>query len=159
VPAFELRHHVGERRARPQQRDQRLGGLNTELLSPRVFYDFRILRAAIHRELFKFEDRQVYTQNPMTYAGALNVNIYIKRAFAPLGQRVGSISAILDQAPTLMAAAKANLAGELPRPFVETAIEVAQGAVDFLGKDLVEALKDFNEQPLRTRFLAAQSQL
>ncbi|HYV31966.1 MAG TPA: DUF885 domain-containing protein, partial [Candidatus Binatia bacterium] len=55
----------------------------------------------------------------------------------------------------LMAAAKANLAGELPRPFVETAIEVAQGAADFLGKDLVEALKDFNEQPLRTRFLAA----
>ncbi len=135
--------------------DQRLDQLNTSRLSPRGFYDFRILRTAIRKEIFKFEDRQVHTQNPMTYAGALNVNIYIKRTFAPLPQRVGSILAILDQGSNLLATARANLAGELPRPFVETAIEVAQGSADFLGKDLVEALKDFREEPLRAQLLAA----
>jgi len=36
-----------------------------------------------------------------------------------------------------MAAARANLAEALPRPQVETAIEQANGAADFLGKDLV----------------------
>ena len=135
--------------------DRRLDGLSPTALSPRSSYDYRILRAAIRKEIFKFEERQVFTQNPMTYAGALNVNIYIKRDFAPLAERVRSIVAILDQAPNLFAAAKANLAGELPKPFVETAIEVAQGSVDFLRKDLAEALKDFKEEPLRAQFNAA----
>ena len=141
--------------ARLKNFDRRLDGLNPAALSARSSYDCRILRAAIRKEIFKFEERQVYTQNPMTYAGALNVNIYIKRDFAPLAQRVQSIVAILNQASNLIAAAKANLAGELAKPFVETAIEVAQGSVDFLGKDLVEALKDFKEEPLRAQFNAA----
>ena len=141
--------------ARLKSFDQRLEQVNTVALSPRAFYDFRLLRAAIRKELFKFVDRQVYTQNPMTYASALNVNIYIKRDFAPLSQRVKSIVAILEQAPKVVAAAKVNLADELAKPFVETAIEVAQGAADFLGKDLVEALKDFQEEPLRGQLLKA----
>jgi len=144
--------------ARLKSFDKRLDGLNPATLSARVSYDYRILRAAIRKELFKFEERQVFTQNPMTYAGALNVNIYIKRDFSPLPQRVASIVAILKQGPRLFAAAKENLATELPKPFVETAIEVAQGSADFLGKDLVEALKDFNEQPLRSQFNTANAE-
>jgi uncharacterized protein (DUF885 family) len=141
--------------ARLKSFDRRLDGLNPAALSPRSSYDCRILRAAVRKEIFKFEERQVFTQNPMTYAGALNVNIYIKRDFAPLVQRVQSVVAILNQSTNLIAAAKANLAGELAKPFVETAIEVAQGSVDFLNKDLVEALKDFKEEPLRAQFNAA----
>jgi len=57
----------------------------------------------------------------MTYAGALDVNIYIKRNFAPLEERVGSVIAILNQAPQIMSAARANLAESLPQPQVETA--------------------------------------
>lgn len=141
--------------ARLRTFDQRLDGLNSAALSPRASYDLRILRAAIRKEIFKFEERRVFTQNPMTYAGSLNVNIYIKRDFAPLPQRVGSIIAILNQASNLFAAARANLVGNLPRPFVETAIDVAQGSADFLGKDLAEALKEFRNEPLRTQFNTA----
>ena len=141
--------------ARLKEFDRRLTGINPTALSPRSSYDYRILRAAIQKEIFKFEERQVFTQNPMTYAGALNVNIYIKRDFAPLAQRVGSIVAILNQASNLFVAARANLAGELPKPFVETAIDVAQGLVDFLEKDLVEALKDFKEEEARAQFNTA----
>jgi uncharacterized protein (DUF885 family) len=143
--------------ARLKRFDRRLEDLKEAALGPRASYDYRILRAAIRKEIFKFEERQVFTQNPMTYAGALNVNIYIKRGFAPLAQRVGSIVAILNQASNLFAAARANLAGDLPKPFVEIAIEVAQGSVDFLGKDLVEALKDFKDEPLRAQFDAANA--
>jgi len=84
---------------------------------------------------------QIHSLNPMTYAGVLDVNIYIKRNFAPLKDRVRSITAILNQAPNVMAAARSNLAESLPRPQTETAIDEANGAVDFLSKDLVEALK------------------
>src|ERR1017187_1696544 len=109
----------------------RLGQLNARHLSPPVFYDYRILSSAIQREIFGFEQMRSYTDNPMTYAGALDVNIYIKRNFAPLEERVRSVVAILSQASRIFSAAQANLAEKLPRPQVETAIEEADGAADF----------------------------
>src|SRR6266404_5017648 len=141
--------------ARLKSFDQQLSASDTKLLSTRAAYDYRILRNAIRREIFGFEQMQIHSQNPMTYAGTLDVNIYIKRNFAPLENRVHSIIAILNQAPQIMAAARANLTDSLPRPEVETAIEQAGGAADFLGKDLVGALKDFKNETLMSRFSAA----
>lgn len=139
---------------RLQQFDQRLSALNTNALSPRGFYDFRILQAAIRGERFKFEQTESYSKNPMTYADVIDVSIYVKRNFAPLEQRVKSIIAIEKQAPKVMASARANLAPALAKPFVETAIEMTKGAADFLGKDLVEALKDLKDETLRAEFNA-----
>jgi len=141
--------------ARLHKFDEQLGALKTNGLSAKAFYDYRILRNAIKREIFAFEEMGIYERNPMTYAGVLDVNIYIKRDFAPLAQRVKSLTAVLEQAPNIMAAARANLAESLPRPEIETAIEQANGAVDFLGKDLVDALKDMKEDGIIVKFRAA----
>jgi uncharacterized protein (DUF885 family) len=138
--------------------DQRLSRLASSQLSPAAFYDYRILRGAVQREIFGFDSAQVYTRNPMTYAGVLDVNIYIKRNFAPLPDRVRSLTAILNQAPAITAAAHSNLAVELPRPLVETAIEQAEGSADFLAKDLVEALKDVKDERLMAEFKLADAQ-
>jgi uncharacterized protein (DUF885 family) len=138
--------------------DQRLGQFNAGDLSPRAFYDYRILRSAIQREIFGFEQMRIYSDNPMTYAGALDVSVYIKRDFAPLEDRVRSVIAILKQAPQLLSAARANLADSLPRPQVETAIEEAEGSADFLAKDLVAALKEVKNETLLAGFDAANQQ-
>ncbi len=138
--------------ARLESFDQRLSQLNTGHLSRQAYYDYRILRSSIQREIFGFEQMQVYSRNPMTYAGVLDVNIYIKRNFAPLEDRVRSIIAILTQAPQIISAAQANLAESLPRPQVETAIEEADGSADFLSKDLVAALKDVQNASLMAAF-------
>ncbi|MCX6930949.1 MAG: DUF885 domain-containing protein, partial [Verrucomicrobia bacterium] len=132
--------------------DERLTQLETRRLSRDAFYDYRILRSAIQREIFGFEQMQSYSMNPMTYAGVLDVNIYIKRNFAPLENRLRSITAILNQAPQIISAARANLAQSLPRPQIETAIEAAGGVADFLGKDLVAALKDVRNDTLMADF-------
>ena len=141
--------------ARLKQFDNRLSGLETNRLSSAEWYDYRILRNAIRREIFSFEDWQTYTVNPMTYAGVLDVNIYIKRNFAPLESRVRSIVSILQQAPGIFANARSNLTESLPRPQTETAIEQANGAVDFLGKDLVDALKPVKDPALIADFKKA----
>src|SRR5258707_8502506 len=138
--------------------DHRLAILDKNHLSPTSFYDYRILRSAIKREMFAFDQARIYSQNPMTYASVLDVNIYIKRDFAPLEDRVRSIIAVLGNAPQIMAAARANLAEELPRPQVETAMDEANGAIDFLGHDLVAALKEIKNEKLMTEFNAANSQ-
>src|SRR5690349_18835411 len=134
--------------ARLHSFDQRLAEMRTNSLSASAFYDYRILHNAIKRELFTFEQMESYSRNPMTYAGVLDVNIYIKRNFAPLEQRVRSITAILNQAPNIFAAARGNLAELLPRPQIELAIDQANGAVDFLGKDLVDALAQVKDEKL-----------
>jgi uncharacterized protein (DUF885 family) len=144
--------------ARLKSFEGRLAGMDTNQLSTQAHYDYRILRSAIQREIFGFEQMQIYSQNPMTYSSALDVNIYIKRDFAPLEDRVRSITAILNQAPQLVTAAKTNLAESLPRPQVETAIDEAGGTADFLSKDLVEALKSVTNQALMADFNAANRQ-
>jgi uncharacterized protein (DUF885 family) len=130
---------------RLKQFDTKLASLDTKALSKRAYYDYRILRAEIHRELFKFEDQKVFTDNPMTYAQAVDLNIYIKREFAPLRERMKSIIAIEREVPRVLQVARQNLKGELAKPFVETAIDQAKGVVDFLRRDLTDALKDVKD--------------
>jgi len=136
---------------------QRFAALDKAAMTPDGRHQCRLLEGAIQNEIFNFEGMQAYTANPITYAGVLNVNIYIKRNFAPLPQRVRSIIAIEKEAPNIFAAARANLATSLPKPYVETAIEVANGGAEFLGKDLVAALKNLPDPALQAEFTAANN--
>jgi uncharacterized protein (DUF885 family) len=141
--------------ARLKSFDRRLDKMNIAALSPDASFDFRNLRAGIHREIFSIVEGASYSRNPMTYAGALDVSIYIKRDFAPLDQRMRSIISILNQAPQIMAAGRANLADSLPKPWLEAAIENGDGSAEFLQKDLVDALKSVQDPKLRVEFDAA----
>ncbi len=135
--------------------EQRLAAIDTASLSTKMYFDYRILRSAIKSEIFNFEDVAAYTKNPMTYADAVDVSIYVKRDFAPLEERLKSIIAIENKAPEVFAAAKANLADSLARPYIETAIQIAQGAAEFLNGDLVIALKDVKNDTLMAAFKAS----
>ncbi len=146
---------LGKELGRLKDFDQKLAAEDTASLSPKMFYDYRILRSAIKDEIFTFEDMGTYDRNPMTYAGAVDVSIYVKRNFAPIEDRIKSIIAIEKNAPNIFAAAKANLKDSLPKPYIETAIEVAHGTTDFLGGDLKVALKDVKNDTLTKAFNAA----
>jgi len=128
--------------------DERLKKFDPIKLTPRAAVDLRVLQSAIRRDLFDIQDFAVFENNPMTYAQALDVNVYLKRNFAPLEDRVRSIIAIENQTTNIVIAAKTNLAPVLPQPYVELAIQIARGAADFLKKDLVEALKDLKDEKL-----------
>jgi uncharacterized protein (DUF885 family) len=117
--------------------------------------DRRILLAAIAGELFQIQDMGIFEKNPMTYARAIDINLYIKRDFKPLEDRVRDIVTIEDQTANIMTAGKTNLADVLPKPYVELAIQVANGSADFLEKDLAAAVKDVTDEPLMAAFLDA----
>ena len=114
--------------------------------------DRRILLAAIAGELFQIQDMGIFEKNPMTYARAIDLNIYIKRDFKPLEDRVRDIVTIEDQTANIMTAGKTNLADVLPKPYVELAIQIANGSADFLEKDLAAAVKDVTDEPLMAAF-------
>lgn len=121
-------------------------------LSPEARYRCQILETGVAGELFSFDGLKAYTDNPMTYANALDVNTYIKRDFAPLAQRVRSIIAVEREVPKIFAAARANLAESLAKPYIELAVDITDGNADFLAKDLVAALKDVSDPALMAEF-------
>jgi uncharacterized protein (DUF885 family) len=135
--------------------DDRLQKFELNKLSQRQSIDLRILQAAIRNEIFQREAMAIYERNPIVYARAADVNIYIKRNFAPLEDRVHSIVAIESQVPNILIAARTNLDAVLPKPYVELAIQIAKGSADFLRKNLVAAVADLKDERIRTEFLEA----
>ena len=135
--------------------DTKFSEIDSASLSAKKYYDWKMLHSNIKRELLNFENFEVYIKNPMTYAGAIDVSIYIKRNFAPLEQQIKSIIAIENQAPKLYEDAKANLQDSLALPHIQLAIEIAKGSASFLGNDLLVALKDVKNDSLMKAFNSA----
>ncbi len=132
--------------------DDRLAKFDPGKLSPRQSIDLRILQAAVKKDLFEMQDMSVFERNPMVYARAADVNVYIKRNFAPLEDRVRSLVAIESQIPNILIAARTNLNEVVPKPYVELAIQIAKGSADFLKKDLVAAIGNLKDEQLRVAF-------
>lgn len=141
--------------ARLKDFQKKFAAVNPGSLSQDSSFDYRILETAIKSEIFQFEEMQAYTKNPMTYIELLDLNIYIKRNYAPLEQRVKSIIAVEKQVPALLAAAKANLEECLAKPYIETAVQMTRGVADFLKTDLPEALQSLQDPALQSKFKAA----
>jgi uncharacterized protein (DUF885 family) len=141
--------------ARLKDFERKFSEIDSTSLSTKKYYDWKMLRSNIKRELFSFENLDLYTKNPMTYAGAIDVSIYIKRNFAPLEQQIKSIIAIENQAPKLYENAKINLEDSLALPHIQLAIEIAKGSASFLGNDLLVALKGVKNDSLMKAFNSA----
>jgi uncharacterized protein (DUF885 family) len=135
--------------------DDRLAKFDPSKLSARQSIDLRILQAAVKKDLFEMQDMSIFERNPMVYAGAADVNVYIKRNFAPLEDRVRSLVAIESQIPNILIAARTNLNEQLAKPFVELAIQIARGSADFLKKDVVAAVGSVKDEQLRAAFQEA----
>jgi uncharacterized protein (DUF885 family) len=135
--------------------EDRLRKFEPEELNARNGIDLRILQAAIANELFGFQDVHKFERNPMTYAHCADLNIYIARNFAPLKDRVRSLTAIELQIPNILIAGKTNLESVLPKPHIELAIQIARGSADFLRKDMVAAVDAAKDQEVRGNFLDA----
>jgi uncharacterized protein (DUF885 family) len=135
--------------------DRRLAEISPKKLTREAAFDYRLLQASIRYEIFNFEQDESYTRDPMLYAGAIDLTQYVKRDFAPLAKRVQSIINIQKQTPALFTAARVNLVRVLPKPLVETAIDIAEGNIAFLEKDLPLAVKPVNNAALLAEFAAA----
>ena len=132
--------------------DDRLAKFDLDKLSPRQSIDLRILQASIKREIFERHDMAIFERNPMVYARAADINVYIKRNFAPLADRVHNIAMIESQVPNIIIAAKTNLDPVLPKPYVELAIQIAKGSADFLRTDLVAAIAELKDERAQAEF-------
>lgn len=133
--------------------DDRLKIFDLDKLGARQSIDLRIMRSSIRREIFERQDMSMYERNPMVYAQAADVSVYLNRSFAAIEDRLHSIVMIEAQIPNVLIAAKTNLDPVLPKPYVELAVQTARGAADFLRTNLVQAVKDVKDERIRAEFL------
>ena len=130
----------------------KLAAIDPTQLNENNYFNYKLLEIELDKELFSLEDRAGYKTNPMTYAGAIDVNIYISRDFAPMENRIRSIINIEKNAPEIFRNARSNLNKVLPKPYIELAMNIASGSADFLSADLVTALKDVTNKTLMKEF-------
>jgi uncharacterized protein (DUF885 family) len=138
--------------ARLKDFKQRIEKISLDSLSEKAQLDHDILLSGINQEIFSIEDLAVYNRNPMVYSGVFNINIYIQRDFASLEERMQSIISSQNKAQEIFAAARKNLEDSLARPHIETAIQIARGAADFMENEVQEALKPVTNDSLKQSF-------
>lgn len=124
-------------------------------LSPPQRIDRQVLLCLLRNAIFLDEGSEAYFRNPIVYMRAIQLDKYLVRDFAPLADRVRSIIATERQIPQFLAAARENLRPVLARPLVETAIKMAQGAGDFLERDLPLAMAKLEDPALRSELESA----
>ena len=126
--------------------------LPRESLDPDDAHDHTLLDLAIDEELFELEDLREFERNPLAFSGPLDLSGYIKRDYAPLAQRVKALVEHLRQIPPYLEVAAETLREPVPRPFLDTAVEVYGGTIQFQEQDLPRAVLPVGDGPLLDAF-------
>lgn len=127
-----------------------LTALDARLLTLDERVDRRILSGIIDGWLLEQETLKNWQRNPMQYASALTDGVHdlMTMESAPPARRMRNIIAKLRAVPSLLAAARTNIANP-PRLFAERGAIMMRGASEMLGKDLDLAFASTPDRALR----------
>jgi uncharacterized protein (DUF885 family) len=102
--------------------------------------DREAIESDVRAELYDLDVVRLWERNPMLYAGlpGRSIDALMKRNFAPVAERVKSVTARLRAVPALYVAARANLRGTPAKEHTELALRMAKGSAKFLEKQVVE---------------------
>jgi hypothetical protein len=132
-------------RARVAEVDQQLATIGElQGLTRDQSIDRRALTAQLQATRFELTELRLPFREPMFYAGPseLDVSFYLKRPYAPLGERLGALRRHLLGYGGFLEAARDNLETTLPRVNLEIAIEAAEGQVDYLETEVRVAARE-----------------
>lgn len=87
----------------------------------------RLLEQLLESGLFPIERMRVHETLPAFYLAPMNTVAYLARDYAPLEHRLGAVTALQGQVPSLLRIARRNLRRHLPRPYVDLGVMIAQG--------------------------------
>lgn len=144
--------HLANLSHRLHQTEASLNSLPFDDLSPENRFEAQLLRHWIATELWTLETERDPWRNPMTYPSALDISVYLKRDWKPWVERVRDLNRILGHAGEVMTAAQQNLEATLPRPFIETAIDVAEGTASFLQKDVAREVDQLADASVKAEY-------
>jgi hypothetical protein len=107
--------------------------------------DRRALISQLRAQRFELHDLRDPFQNPQFYAGwgtELDISGYVKRAYAPLPERLQALRRHLEGYPGVLEAARDNLEPALPGPSLEVAIDATEGFSQYLADEVMRLAAD-----------------
>ena len=117
-------------------------------LSPAQAFERDVLVQEVRRELFDLVDLDVFHTNPMAYSGAINLDAYIIRDYAPLATRAAAVIKLCTDLPAYLGQARANLKLPIPRTWIDTALLQTRGYLDFVDQDVRDELVGKIDAPI-----------
>lgn len=100
----------------------------------------QVLLAHIRSELFTLDVRKAPVTDPMFYGWAAGLIGYVDRDYAPVSERLAGLIAACNAAPAYFAQAQSNLPRAMPRTWVQTALLMTRGAIQFARNDVPAAM-------------------
>ena len=98
-----------------------------------------VLLAELGGRLFRLVELDAYRTNPMAYSGAIDLDAYILRDYAPAFARAAAVIKLCNGLPAYLAQARTNLQLPMPRPWIDTALLQAKGLAEFADHDVRQA--------------------
>lgn len=126
-------------------------------LSPEARFERDHVIAQLDRELFWLEEAGWPHKNPLYYSDALDPNVYVVRPYAPLADRLKAYVDYAEAVPGAVAQIRQNLAGPLPRTYLDLGVTLFGGLADYYEKALPAAFASVSDAPLQARFRIANA--
>ncbi len=109
------------------------------------------LRAAVERVVLDHEVLRDRQRNPMAVVNLLDITPYLNRAYAPPSVRALRIVDVLEQAPRVLAQARAVLDPVVPEVLCRWGMRSASGMAEALETELPDELAGLDDPVLRSR--------
>ena len=136
---------------------QSLDGIEASSLEGQERLDLKLLTLALRKELFELAELRTHESNPIDMLGHIEFTNYVKRDYAPLEQRVESLTRALDGVPSFLESLRGGLGGRLSEPVLEASMEAYSGLVSHYDTDLSQGVEGLSDGPLRQRFEKART--
>ena len=115
----------------------------------------------IDNELFLREKARAPFTNPVWYIGSIDPDVYLSRDYAPLDVRMKAYISYARTVPGIAADIRANIAGPLPKSFIDIAVDGFGGYAEFFKNEvppIFTAVKDADLQKQLAEVDAAAAQ-
>lgn len=119
---------------------KQLDNLDAAGLSDTQAFNRDLVRTSLAFERFEITGLQDHTRNPIHYAEAIDLSVYLKRTYAPIDDRARSLGEQAARIPAVLEQARRNLVEAMPATFIDTALSVYGGAAPFIRNDVPAAL-------------------
>jgi uncharacterized protein (DUF885 family) len=104
-------------------------------------------------ELSRWRVLRPHERSPLFYLPLVDISTYIKREYAPLGERLRALVMHLEAIPGVLASARSHLAGRLlARAIAEHSAATYEGLAQFHTRDLPEFLRGAGDARSVARF-------
>jgi uncharacterized protein (DUF885 family) len=113
--------------------------IDPKTLTPLQQDERDVLVTELRGRLFRLVEMDVYRKNPMSYTGAINLDDYILRDYAPAVERAAAVVRLCKALPAYLAQARTNLEPPMPAPWIATALLQTRGMIEFADKDVRQA--------------------